>query len=102
MKNVAAVLEDKISNGGDDAFAVRAGDEEDGGVFHFVAPPSRRLSGGRPACHRGQDALATPARHRRYFFRSFNISRAAFAPEPPVKPAPGCVPLPHKYKFRIG
>ena len=33
------------------------------------------------------------------FFNSFNISRAAFAPEPPVSPAPGCVPLPHKYKF---
>jgi len=37
-----------------------------------------------------------------YFFRSFRISRAAFAPEPPVKPAPGCVPLPHRYRFAIG
>jgi len=34
-----------------------------------------------------------------YFFRSFKISRAAFAPEPPVKPAPGCVPEPQRYKF---
>ena len=32
----------------------------------------------------------------------FNISRAAFAPDPPVKPAPGCVPEPHKYRFCIG
>lgn len=36
---------------------------------------------------------------RHYFFNSFNISRAAFAPDPPVSPVPGCVPLPHKYKF---
>jgi len=34
-----------------------------------------------------------------YFFISFKISRAAFAPDPPVNPAPGCVPEPHKYKF---
>ena len=34
-----------------------------------------------------------------YFFRSFKISRAALAPDPPVNPAPGCVPEPHKYKF---
>jgi hypothetical protein len=37
-----------------------------------------------------------------YFFSCFNISRAAFAPDPPVNPAPGCVPDPHKYKFLIG
>ena len=37
-----------------------------------------------------------------YFFKSLRISRAAFAPDPPVNPAPGCVPLPHKYKFWIG
>ncbi len=32
---------------------------------------------------------------RRYFFKPFEISLAAFAPEPPVTPVPGCVPLPH-------
>ena len=37
-----------------------------------------------------------------YFFSSFKISRAAFEPEPPVRPAPGCVPLPQRYKFVIG
>jgi hypothetical protein len=31
-----------------------------------------------------------------YFLSSFKISRAAFAPDPPVKPAPGCVPEPHR------
>ena len=35
----------------------------------------------------------------RYFFNSFRISRAAFLPDPPVSPTPGCVPLPHKYRF---
>jgi len=34
-----------------------------------------------------------------YFFRSFRISRAALAPEPPVKPTPGWVPEPHRYRF---
>jgi hypothetical protein len=37
-----------------------------------------------------------------YFFKSFKISRAAFAPDPPVNPAPGCVPDPHRYRFLIG
>src|SRR5207247_9107021 len=31
------------------------------------------------------------------YFESFRISRAAFAPEPPVSPVPGCVPEPHRY-----
>lgn|SRR5579871_6727834 len=35
-------------------------------------------------------------------FITFAISLAAFAPEPPVNPAPGCVPEPHKNKFLIG
>lgn len=38
----------------------------------------------------------------RYFLSCFTISLAAFAPEPPVKPAPGWVPLPHKYKSSTG
>jgi hypothetical protein len=33
-KNVAVVLEDKICDGGDNAFAVRARDEKDGGLLH--------------------------------------------------------------------
>ena len=37
-----------------------------------------------------------------YFLKSFTISFAAFAPDPPVNPAPGCVPLPHRYRFRMG
>ncbi len=44
----------------------------------------------------------TPTWAPGYFFNSFAISLAAFAPEPPVNPAPGCVPLPHKYRFSIG
>jgi len=43
-----------------------------------------------------------PASRRRYFFKVWMISRAAFAPEPPVSPVPGCVPFPHKNKFSIG
>ena len=31
-----------------------------------------------------------------YFFSAFKISRAAFAPDPPVRPVPGCVPLPQR------
>jgi hypothetical protein len=34
VKDVAAVAVDEISDGGDFAFTVRAGDEEDGGGFH--------------------------------------------------------------------
>ena len=37
-----------------------------------------------------------PGRRRSYFLSCFRISRAAFAPEPPVNPAPGCVPLPQR------
>ena len=33
---------------------------------------------------------------------SLIISLAAFAPDPPVSPIPGCVPEPHKYRFLIG
>jgi len=33
---------------------------------------------------------------RRQFLKSRTISRAAFAPEPPVKPAPGWLPEPHR------
>jgi hypothetical protein len=37
-----------------------------------------------------------------YFFSAFAISLAALAPDPPVSPVPGCVPLPHKYRRSIG
>ena len=40
--------------------------------------------------------------HDFYHLSTFTISLAAFAPEPPVNPAPGCVPLPHRYKFSMG
>src|SRR5437763_251259 len=60
-------------------------------VFFISSAGLCRLSGGRPR----------PPVAPRYFFRSFKISRAAFAPDPPVRPAPGCVPEPHKYKFRF-
>src|SRR5438874_4936999 len=33
---------------------------------------------------------------RAYRFKSLMISRAAFMPEVPVKPSPGCVPEPHR------
>src|SRR6267378_4028900 len=49
---------------------------------------------GDAAC-RSQDSPRRP-------FRSFRISRAAFDPEPPVRPAPGCVPLPQRYRFVTG
>ena len=73
VQNIAAVPVDEVGNGRDLALAVGAGNQQDGGILH----------GSRPC----------------YFFNSFNISRAAFAPDPPVNPAPGCVPLPHKYRF---
>jgi len=63
VEDVAAAAVDEVGDGGDFAFLVGAGDEEDGGVLHFVAPPSRR-----PVCRR--DAGATfsgtsisPSRH---------------------------------------
>jgi hypothetical protein len=31
-----------------------------------------------------------------YFLSAFTISRAALAPDPPVSPVPGWVPLPHR------
>ena len=34
VQDVAAVAVDEVGDGGDFAFGVRAGDEEDGGVFH--------------------------------------------------------------------
>ena len=49
-----------------------------------------------------RDAAVAAASRCSYFFSSFKISRAAFEPEPPVRPAPGCVPLPQRYKFVIG
>ena len=33
---------------------------------------------------------------RAYRFKSLMISRAAFMPEVPVNPSPGCVPEPHR------
>src|SRR5207302_4524923 len=73
MQNVAAVLVDESGDAGDYAFLVRAAEQQDGGF----------------PCH-----LRT--------FRSFIISRAAFAPEAPVSPVPGCVPDPQRYRFSIG
>ena len=43
-------------------------------------------------------ALARAARA----LRSARISRAAFAPGPPVMPPPGCAPEPHRYRPRSG
>src|SRR5256885_8868737 len=67
MKNVAAVLVNESGNAGDHAFFVRATEQ-----------PDRRF-----------------LTHLRAF-KSFRISRAAFAPEPPVSPVPGCVPDPQR------
>ncbi len=66
MENVAAMLVDKTGDGGNDALLVGATEQKDGGVL----------------------------RHR--FFKSFRISRAAFAPDPPLSPVPGCVPDPQR------
>ena len=102
MKNVAAVAIDKVGDGSDFALAVRAGDEQDGGVFHrSAAVPAAVAAASRRRSESGT-LSRQPARRQRYFFSVFTISRAAFAPDPPVKPAPGCVPFPHKYKFSIG
>ena len=72
-QDVAVVAKDKFCNRGNNTFAVGTRDEEYGGVVHY-----------------------------RYFFSAFAISRAALAPDPPVSPVPGCVPLPHKYSRSIG
>ncbi len=60
-------------------------------------------------CRAGKKEVLEPRGTRRgtekstcYFFSAFRISRAAFAPEPPVNPVPGCVPLPHKKSRSIG
>ena len=63
-------------------------------ILAAVAVASRRGEGKLPS--------RRPARRRRYFLIAFKISLAAFAPEAPVSPTPGCVPLPHKYKFSMG
>ena len=34
VQDVAVVLEDEVSNAGDDSFAVGTADEENGGIFH--------------------------------------------------------------------
>jgi hypothetical protein len=73
VQDVAAVLVNKTRNGGDNAFLVWTIEQEYGGFLHHLRP-----------------------------FRSFKISFAAFIPEPPVSPVPGCVPDPQRYKLRIG
>ena len=67
MKDIAPVLINESGNARDHAFAVRTTQEKNSGMFG----------------------------HRRAF-RSFMISRVAFAPDAPVRPVPGCVPDPHK------
>ena len=42
VQNVAAVAVDEVGDGGDFAFGVRAGDEEDGGVFHSLEEGDQR------------------------------------------------------------
>jgi hypothetical protein len=46
MQDVSAVAVDKVGDGGDFAFGVRAGDEEDGGGFHRRSWPNFRGAGG--------------------------------------------------------
>ena len=67
VQDIPAVLVNESSNAGDYAFLVGATEQQDGGFL----------------------------RHLRAF-KSFRISRAAFAPEPPVSPVPGWVPDPHR------
>src|SRR5580698_4744086 len=102
MQNVAPVAIYEVGDGGDFAFLVRARDEQDGGGFHEVmwrVTPARGIS---DRASKRKNARSPQTKYVSYFFSSFNISLAAFAPDPPVSPAPGCVPLPHKYKFSIG
>src|ERR1022692_3226124 len=56
VQDVAVVTVDEVGDGGDFAFAVGAGDEEDGGGFHGrTAGPARTIS----------PRLILPAPHRR-------------------------------------
>ncbi len=72
VQDIAAVLKNESGNAGDYAFPVRATEQEDGAFsFHLQSV------------------------HRRAF-KSFRISRAAFAPDPPVSPVPGWVPDPQR------
>src|SRR5271169_208282 len=105
-QDVAVVAKDEVGNRGDDSFAVGAVDEKDGGSLHkghcplctSVSPVVQEL-----LYHRGhRGAQGYTEGNMNYFFSAFAISRAALAPEPPVSPVPGCVPLPHRYRRSIG
>ena len=67
VQDIAAVPVNESGNASDHAFLVGTTEEKDGGFLHHLRA-----------------------------FKSFRISRAAFAPEPPVSPVPGCVPDPHR------
>src|SRR5437588_1419450 len=98
VENIAVVLVDEIGDGGHHPFAIGARNQQDGGVFHGT---TNSIRGTRTftlsSCFRMKWAIQIVYRRK-----CFRTSRAAFAPEPPVSPAPGCVPLPHKYRFWIG
>jgi hypothetical protein len=110
-EDVAVVAKDEFGDRGNDAFAVGAGDEKDGGVVHrklliqSVSPVGLcALCGSQSSLPRRTPGATEEklTQCRDYFFSAFAISRAALAPEPPVSPVPGCVPLPHKYRLSIG
>jgi hypothetical protein len=66
-------------------------------MAEFFMVEGRSVAQATPGKPRFSDESSWPrlaARH--YLFSSFKISRAAFAPEPPVRPAPGWVPLPQR------
>jgi hypothetical protein len=104
VEDIPIVPEDEIRNAGHESTAVRAGDEQDGGVLHFGKVRSRcpqllqRFSPlafvDRASLRGNEDTW--PHLCETYFFNAFRIAFAAFAPEPPVNPAPGCVPDPHR------
>src|SRR5258708_11385728 len=109
-EDVAVVAEDEVGNRRNHAVAVRARDKKDGRVVHKrlliqpVSPVIPRCTSALPVVKICSTAGSTglPRGKLNYFFSAFAISRAALAPEPPVSPVPGCVPLPHKYRCSIG
>src|SRR5581483_9689277 len=109
MEDVAVVTVDEIGNRRHHAFLIRTAKQENRRIFHggVERAGNCRLKNsdcrGKPK-HFAIRNLESEMFNFAYpvFFSSFAISRAALAPEPPVRPEPGWVPDPHRYKFAMG
>ena len=110
VQDVAVVAEDEIGDGRDQAFAVGTGQQQDGGVLHVEIRNSVVSSVQLCAlCGYCPFASASPFQQQR--------TRSCTEKKPPtsaipsrslwrrlrrtrrVRPAPGCVPEPHRYRF---